>query len=114
MPTRRLVNATERNRQMAFEFIDGVVAQGETDPSKALERAFACKPDTIYLLTDGEFDRQIIDLVTRLDAGGDTKVNTIGFLYTSGEEVLKEIANKTGGSHKLITEKDLDTIVRGH
>jgi hypothetical protein len=112
MPTRRLVNATERNEQMAYEFIDNVVAQGETDPSKAIERAFACHPDVIYLLTDGEFDRSIIDLVDRLNAGGAVKVNTIGFLYTSGSEVLKEIAGKTGGGFKLVTEKDLETIVR--
>jgi hypothetical protein len=112
MPTRRLVNATERDVRMAFDFVDNVVAQGETDPTKAIERAFACKPDVIYLLTDGEFDRGIIDLVARLSAGGTTKVNTIGFLYTSGTEVLKEIASKTGGEFKLVTEKDLETIVR--
>ena len=44
MPTGRLVKATERNKQLAGQFIDGIVPQGETDPSKALERAFACQP----------------------------------------------------------------------
>ena len=33
MPTRRLVSSTDRNKQLAFEFIDGVIPQGETDPS---------------------------------------------------------------------------------
>jgi hypothetical protein len=113
MPARRLVNATERNKQLAYEFIDTVVAQGETDPSQALQRAFGCKPDFIYLLTDGEFDRQIVDLVGRLSAGSNTKVNTIGFLSQSGDEVLRQIADKTGGSHKVITEKDLQGIAQG-
>jgi hypothetical protein len=107
MPTRRLVNATERNKQLAFEFVDGVIAQGETDPSKALERAFACNPDTIYLLTDGEFDRAIIDLVKRLNTGGKVSVHTIGFLYRTGETVLKQIAAENSGNYKFVSEEDL-------
>jgi hypothetical protein len=112
MPTRRLVEATEHNKQLAFEFVDGVIAQGETDPSKAIERAFACQPELIYLLTDGEFDRQIVDLVKRLNAGGKVTVHTIGFLYQSGAEVLKQIANDNGGNFKLVTEQDLANLAK--
>ena len=107
MPTRRLVSATDRNRQLAFEFIDGVIPQGETDPSKALERAFACGPELIYLLTDGEFDRQIIDLCKRLNTGSKVTIHTIGFLYKTGEEVLKQIATDNGGNYKFVSEADL-------
>ncbi|MBM4018696.1 MAG: VWA domain-containing protein [Planctomycetes bacterium] len=110
MPTRRLINATERNKQLAFEFIDGVIAQGETDPSKALERAFACNPELIYLLTDGEFDRAIIDLVKRLNTGSKVTVHTIGFLYKTGETVLKQIAQENSGSYKFVSEQDLATL----
>ncbi len=116
MPTRRLVNATERNKQLAFAFIDPVVAQGETDPSKAIERAFACQPEVIYLLTDGEFDRQIVDLVKRLNTGGKVIVHTIGFLFdVSGEDgsgILKRIANENGGNFKSIKESDLANLSR--
>ena len=107
MPTRRLVNATERNKQLAFEFVNGVIAQGETDPSKALERAYSSKPEVIYLLTDGEFDRQIIDLVKRLNTGKKVVVHTIGFLYKTGEEILKKIASDNGGTYKFVSEADL-------
>jgi len=110
MPTRRLVDATERNKQLAFEFVDSIIAQGETDPSKALERAFACGPELIYLLTDGEFDRQIIDLCKRLNTGGKVTIHTIGFLYKTGEEVLKQIANDNGGNYKFVSEADLATL----
>jgi hypothetical protein len=113
MATRRLVNATERNKEAAYEFIDSVVAQGETDPSQALERAFACKPDMIYLLTDGEFDRQVVDLVGRLNTGRRTTVQTIGFLYRTAEDVLRQIARDTGGSYKFVAEKDLEAIAQG-
>ena len=112
MPTRRLVNATERNKQLAFEFIDGVIAQGETDPSKALERAFDCRPELVYLLTDGEFDRAIIDQVKRLNVGGKVTVHTIGFLYKTGETVLKQIADDNHGNYKFVSELDLANLAQ--
>jgi len=110
MPTRRLVTGTDRNKQLAFEFIDGIIPQGETDPSKALERAFAVGPELIYLLTDGEFDRAIIDLVKRLNTGNKVTVHTIGFLYRTGEEVLKKIAEQNSGNYKFVSEADLATL----
>ncbi len=113
MPSRRLMSATDRNRQLAFEFIDGVIPQGETDPSKALERAFACQPDLIYLLTDGEFDKAIVDLIRRLNVGGKVRVYTIGFLYNPKGDVLRMIADQNGGQYKFISERDLAAIIGG-
>jgi len=113
MPTRRLVHATEHNKQLAFEFIDPIVAAGGTDPSQAIERAFAVKPDLIYLLTDGEFDRSIIDLVKQRNVGGKVKVYTIGFLYSPENRVLREIAEQNGGKYKFISEADLAEILGG-
>jgi hypothetical protein len=110
MPTRRLVAGTDRNKQLAFEFVDGIIPQGETDPSKALERAFAVGPELIYLLTDGEFDKAIIGLVKRNNAGDKVTVHTIGFLYRTGEEVLKTIAEQNNGNYKFVSEADLATL----
>jgi hypothetical protein len=106
MPSRRLVYADERNKLMAFTFIDGVIAEGETDPSKALERAFACQPEMIYLLTDGEFDRSVVDKVRRLNAGAKVTVNTIAFIYRNGEEILKQIARENGGDYRFVSEQE--------
>ncbi|MCX5669777.1 MAG: VWA domain-containing protein [Planctomycetota bacterium] len=113
MPTRRLVHATERNKQMAFEFIDLVIAMGGTDPSQAIERAFAVKPDLVYLLTDGEFDRAVADLVKRRNADGRVKVCTIGFLYHPKDPVLVDIAERNGGQYKFISEADLAAMIGG-
>jgi len=110
MPTRRLVPATERNKQLAFEFIDSIIAQGETDPSKALDRAFAVGPELVYLLTDGEFDKAIVDRVDRLNGGDEITVHTIGFLYRIGEKVLKQIAEQNNGNYKFVSEADLATL----
>jgi len=111
MPTRRLVPATERNKELAFLFIDRVVAGGETDPSRSLERAFACGPEVIYLLTDGEFDRGIVDLVRRLNTGRGITVHTIGFLYSTGP-TLRDIAAQNSGRYKFVSEQDLMSLGR--
>jgi hypothetical protein len=120
MPTRRLVNATDRDKQLAFEFIDGIIAQNETDPSKALERAFEVKPELIYLLTDGEFDKAMVGLLNRLNRDQKITVHTIGFWawrsrqdsdLPSGEEVLKIMADQNGGNYKAIYEEDLATLM---
>ena len=114
MPSRRLVPAKENNKKLAFEFIDGIIPKGETDPSKAIELAFAAGPDkdTICILTDGEFDHSIVDLVRRLNAERKVKVHTIGFLYKTGEAVLKEIARENGGEYRFVSEKDLARLVQ--
>ncbi len=110
MPTRRLANATRRIKALAWEFIDGIVPQGETDPSKALERAFAVRPDVIYLLTDGEFDRSVVDLVKQLNPDKRVKVNAISFLY-GPHVVLKEIAKQSGGTYRFLSEADLASML---
>ena len=107
MPARRLMPATDRNRAAAMEFIDSVIAVGGTDPMQALERAFAVQPDVIYLLTDGEFDKAIIDAVKRLNVGRKTRVSTIGFLYQPDNEVLRAIAAQNGGQYRFVSEADL-------
>jgi hypothetical protein len=111
MAARRLMAATERNRGIAMEFIDTVIATGGTDPLQALERAFAVQPDLIYLLTDGEFDHAIVDHVKRLNVGGKVKVLTIGFLYCPDNEVLRAIAAQNGGEYRFVSEADLAEIV---
>jgi hypothetical protein len=115
MATRRLVDATDANKQKAFEFIDSVVATGETDPSQALQRAFAVGADLIYLLTDGEFDKEVVPLVKRLNPQGKVVVNTICFLYKdpdlgAGTSILKRIAQENGGQYKFIDEKELASL----
>jgi hypothetical protein len=110
MPTRRLVPATERNKRLALEFIDKVVAAGETDPAPAFDRAFAARPRTIHFLTDGEFDKAVIDQVDRLNAGREVTVHTIGFLYRPNEEALRTIADRNGGEYTFISHADLDRL----
>jgi len=46
-------------------------------------------------------------LCKRLNTGGKVTIHTIGFLYKTGEEVLKQIATDNGGNYKFVSEADL-------
>ncbi len=110
MPLGKLVHATEENKRAADKFIDGIVPRGETDPSDALRRAFALKPDAIFLLTDGEFDKAIVRSVRELNKDGKARVYTIAFLYKQGEKTLQAIAAENGGAYRFFSEADLDAL----
>jgi hypothetical protein len=112
MTPKSLQPATDKNKELAFEFIDGMVAPGETAPDGALIRAFELKPDVIILLTDGEFDKSVADLAKRLNVGRKIPISTICFLYRgpdiqAGTSVLERIATDSGGEYKFISEADL-------
>lgn len=111
MPGRKLMPATPANRNRAWEFIRSTMPQGETDPAQALERAFACGPDVIFFLSDGEFDRGTVALVKRLNADGKVRVHTIGYLYRTGEPVLKEIAQQNGGMYRFVSEMEIPKLL---
>jgi hypothetical protein len=51
--TRRLLPATEENKQAVQTFLGGLAAFGGTEHFLALQLALALKPDVIFLLTDG-------------------------------------------------------------
>ena len=105
MPARKLVPATEANKQAAYDFINGLYPEGQTDPSDALEKAFRQKPQVIHLLTDGEFDPSILTLINRLNTSKQVTVNTICFLYTMGEELCIKIAGQNNGVYKYIGQE---------
>jgi len=64
----------------------------------------------IFLVTDGEFDREVADLCKRLNPEKKVKVHTICFLYKTGEEILKQIAADSGGTYKFVSEADLEKL----
>jgi len=75
-----------------------------------LTQAFRLEPDTIFLLTDGEFDREIVGHIERLNRDKQVRIHTICFIYSNGEPMLKEIARDNGGTYKYVGEDDLNQL----
>jgi len=113
LPVRKMVPATEANKNMAFDFIDSIVVSGQTDPAEALRRTFEVGATSVYLLTDGEFDKGISGLIDRLNVGKNVSIHTIGFIYDDGAPLLKEIAAHNGGTYRYVGEGDLSKIQAG-
>jgi len=107
LPARKMVPAVEPNKLSAYEFIDSIEPAGQTNPNEAIEKAFAATPTIIYLMTDGEFKRSVIDLIDELNPDRKVIVNTFCVVYNSGEQVMREIASRNGGAYRHLTRSDL-------
>jgi hypothetical protein len=108
-PPKKLVQATPEAKAQAFAFLDGIVPAGQTDPTDALERAFALvpKPELIYFMTDGEFDPSVLEKLREWNGKRAVHINTIAFLYELGAPLLKQIAQEHGGHYRFVSEEDL-------
>lgn len=111
-----LMYATPANKEKTEAFLKNLSIAGDTDPTPAIEKAFKMKPQLVYLLSDGAFDRlktydQVVKLINDLNKAQDppARVNTILFQNldnTQGEspeqlkraaQVMEQIANANGG-----------------
>ena len=109
MAARRLVKASDASKKTAMTFIDTAVPKGETDPMKAIERAFAVEPDLVYFLTDGEFRGPHIERIRELNRDGKVVINTIAVLYRTGEKALKAIAAENRGRYQFVSQGELES-----
>jgi hypothetical protein len=101
MPKRGLVPASPENIDFAVKWVEAQRAGGGTDPSQALRWAFALRPDTIWLLSDGEFIDQAF-MLKELNPKRATRINTIAFQDESGGEQLQRIASENGGIYRFV------------
>lgn len=83
--------------------IDKTGSRGGTDPTQAIEYAFTQldpRPDTLFLLTDGQFDADVAGQLARLNPPTDqTRVHTIGLGGDVLGPALQAIAAANGGTY---------------
>ncbi len=104
---RRLVPANGKQKNTFYAFLDQVAPQGNTDPSPAMERAFAVKPDLIYFLTDGEFDPKLLDELRKWNADKRVRIFTIAYVNQMTRAILEKIALENNGEFRFVSEYDL-------
>jgi len=101
----RLVRACPLTKQEGMQFLGTITAGGGTDPIPSLKIAYDNKPDVIFLLSDGLFDRDVATFVKsqtlRLGRGA-VPIYTIGFRQEYGADLLREIARITGGTYRSV------------
>jgi Ca-activated chloride channel family protein len=119
-----LVAADKANVAAAREFVDNVIANGQTNISGALEKALAGKaeegrPRIMMFLTDGaptvgeRIPEKIVEQVKKANTGG-TKVFVMGVGNDVNAHLLDQIAEVTDGSSEFVAPREeLDAKIAG-
>ncbi|MBI5758786.1 MAG: VWA domain-containing protein [Planctomycetales bacterium] len=101
MPASELLPATPENQRACQEWVSQAFADGDTDPGDALRLALTANPDVIYLLTDGQFQRRVGTLITRLNQER-VKIHTLGFGRYAAADLLRDIAESNRGTYRFL------------
>lgn len=103
---RRIAFATDRNKQLAANFVGGITADGGTDRFAALKKAVGLQPDVIFFLTDADDAMSASELadIARLNRRARATICTIQFGRgpRQRENFLVDLANQTGGQYVYI------------
>jgi von Willebrand factor type A domain len=102
MPADKLLPATSSNISQTVQWLKYVECGGGTNPLPGLIMALQLHPDSIYLLTDGKFDPQIVWEVTQAEPPVPIPIYTISFASRSAEKLLRAIATETGGAYRFV------------
>ena len=102
----RMVLATTENKDKAYRFVKDMTTDGGTEPASAMRQAISSRPDLIYFLTDGEFEKSVVNDIRsclRKDTGGKKiRINTIAFQNKRGESLLRKIAGLSSGQYRYV------------
>ena len=126
MPGGRYLAGGPGGAERVRPWIGRVGGGGQTDPEDALLMALSLRPDAVFFLTDGDFDKVTVDRVVASNARG-TRVHAIGFGDdirkrhpdsrrrtgpTLAEYLLADIARRTGGTVKFIATEPVQTAAK--
>jgi hypothetical protein len=109
---RRIAFATERNKQLAANFVGGIVADGGTDRLIALREALSFAPDVIFFLTDADdpMSPSELDAIARANRRARAAICVIEFgrrQAPSPGNFLSELARESGGQYGYVNTASL-------
>jgi len=105
MPGDLLEDASVKNLNTCRQWIATITSGGGTDPTDALSKALAFRPDAIWLLSDGLFSDSVCDHIAVLNSGGRVQIHTIAFYDNAGEAVLQRIARENRGVFRFVPRR---------
>ncbi len=97
--------ASDRTKQNSRRLIARINPNGSTNPSPAFMDVFDVRPrpDAIYFMTDGEFPAQVATEVASMNDDHDIPIHCITFVSRQAEDVMREIARRSGGSYTHVS-----------
>lgn len=100
--------ATNKFKNRVLRAIANSNPKGGTNPKGAIKRALRMKPDTIYFLTDGRFLPFHAAALMKKQEGLTVHTFTLG--DSSGEAVMRKLAEANGGSYRFVDGRPQSTI----
>jgi hypothetical protein len=109
---RRVAFATDRNKQLAANFVGGITADGGTDRFIALKRALAFRPDVVFFLSDADDPMPASELkeIARLNERLGAAICAIEFGRTPTKpqnNFLMELSRQSGGQYGYVNAAKL-------
>ena len=101
MDASSLVPATKANKARHLNWARSITPQGGTAPIEAILKAISLKPDSIWLLSDGQFDQSTVNIIKQANKKG-IQIHTLAFGSNTGEAQLRAIAIQNGGKYRYI------------
>jgi len=99
-----MLAAVPKNISWAEGWVKSRGMGGGTDPRAALKSGFNLKPDTVWLLTDGQFNDEAgaLSVIRHANSKKSVRINTLAFMDRDGERVLKQIAQENDGTYRFV------------
>lgn len=103
-PPGGFAEVSEESLESAEQFISGIRSGGGTNVQLGMRRALGgtTRPDTVFLLTDGEFDPRTPEMIQTQNEDGQTRINTVAFVDRAGEPLLRAIAAENKGDFRFV------------
>jgi hypothetical protein len=104
---RRIAFASDRNKQLASNFVGGITADGGTDRVVALREAIGYAPDVVFFLTDADDPMSTSELeeITRANRRSQTAICVIEFgrkATPTPKNFLMQLASESGGQYGYV------------
>jgi len=106
MPTAGPMPATPENVRAMTNWIQSVGHAYGSDPTKALLRGLHFTPDTVWLLSDGQFSPSVARTIRDANEVLKAQIHTIGFYSRDGEPVMRQIADENHGTYHFVPRPD--------
>lgn len=103
-PARGFAKMDTESLSEAEDFIRAIQGGGGTNVMQGMQQIFLqrSRPDTAFLLTDGEFDPTTPEFIQNRNRGGTVRINTVAFVNRDGESLLRQIATENRGDFRFV------------
>lgn len=103
----RIAFASDRNKQLAANFVGGITADGGTDRYAALRRAVALQPDVVFFLTDADDPMSASELaqIDRANRRAQTAICVIEFGRQASQpqdNFLIDLSRRSNGQYGYV------------